>query len=122
MESAGDHHAAGIFGADPDPLDRHLRHLRPARCANWPAHLAVAAAIKNSDADCGIGVYSAAKIMDLDFIPIGDEHYDIVLPSEYLELDSFKEFFEIIKSDEYKKKLIEIGGYEFHNLGETVKL
>ena len=85
-------------------------------------HLAVAAAIKNSDADCGIGVYSAAKIMDLDFIPIGDEHYDIVLPSEYLELDSFKEFFEIIKSDEYKKKLIEMGGYEFHNLGEMVKL
>ena len=85
-------------------------------------HLAVAAAVKNGDADCGIGVYSAAGIMDLDFIPIGDEHYDLVIPVKYLQLDSFLEFFNTINSDEYKKQLDKMGGYAYDELGKIIYL
>ena len=85
-------------------------------------HLAVAAAVKNGDADCGIGVYSAANIMNLDFIPIGDEHYDLVMPVKYLGLESFLEFLNTIKSDEYKKKLDKMGGYAYDELGKMIYL
>lgn len=85
-------------------------------------HLAVAAAVKNGDADCGIGVYSAANIMNLDFMPIGDEHYDLVMPVKYLGLESFLEFINTIKSDEYKKQLDKMGGYAYDELGKMIYL
>ena len=43
-------------------------------------HMAVAAAVSSGTADVGVGVLSAAKAMDLDFIPIGEESYDFAIP------------------------------------------
>ena len=84
-------------------------------------HLLVAEAVKNGDVDCGIAVYSAAKMMNLNFMRLYDEEYDIILPKKYLELDSFKEFFNVITSDEFKKKLDELGGYDYSEIG-TIKI
>ena len=39
-------------------------------------HLAVAAAVEAGDADAGLGVFSAANMMGLDFIPVCNEEYD----------------------------------------------
>lgn len=39
-------------------------------------HTSVAAQIASGSADVGMGIYSAAKLYDLDFIPICIEEYD----------------------------------------------
>ncbi len=83
-------------------------------------HLQVAAAISNGDAHCGLGIYSAANMMGLDFIPVCNEEYDIVIFEEFLSISSIKEFISIIKSDKFKEKLDELGGYDYSEAGNIV--
>jgi putative molybdopterin biosynthesis protein len=83
-------------------------------------HLSVAAAISAKDADAGMGIYSAAMLMGLDFIPLGNEEYDFAIPKEYLELEMIKEFIEILQSDSFKQKLDELGGYDYSDIGRII--
>lgn len=85
-------------------------------------HLAVAAAVEAGDADAGLGVYSAASLMGLDFIPVCNEEYDLAIPEEYMDSEIVKEFLETIKSEEFKNKLDELGGYDYSNTGTMIKL
>jgi len=75
-------------------------------------HMSVAAAVKSGTADVGVGVYSAAAAMELDFIPIGYEEYDFAIPEEYMDLPAIRIFMEVLKSREFKEVLKELGGYE----------
>ena len=85
-------------------------------------HLAVAAAVEAGDADAGLGVYSSASLMGLDFIPVSNEEYDLAIPEEYMDSEIVKEFLETIKSEEFKNKLDELGGYDYSNTGTMIKL
>jgi putative molybdopterin biosynthesis protein len=83
-------------------------------------HMAVAAAVSSGSADVGVGVLSAAKAMALDFIPIGVEEYDFAIPEKYIQLDMFKQFIDIIESQEFKNILQDLGGYEAEDIGKIV--
>lgn len=83
-------------------------------------HFLVAAAVANKDADCGLGIFSAAAMLHLDFIPVCDEEYDIAVPVEYLELDIVKEFIKVLKSSEFLNKLEQLGGYDFSDIGKII--
>lgn len=85
-------------------------------------HMSVAAAITSNTADVGVGVYSAAKAMGLDFVPIGEEHYDFLLPADYLKMDIVKAFIEAIISQDFKDELLEMGGYGVEEIGEIIKI
>jgi len=85
-------------------------------------HLSVGAAVAAGDADCGLGVYSAAIMMGLDFIPICHEEYDIALPTKYLELSMVKEFLEVLKSSEFKRELDRLGGYDYSDIGNIIRI
>ncbi len=85
-------------------------------------HLSVAAAVAAEDADCGLGVYSVAKMMELDFIPLCKEEYDIAIPKEYLKMDIIKEFIKVIKSKEFSKELDKLGGYDYSIIGEIIRI
>lgn len=81
-------------------------------------HMAVAAAVSDDGADAGMGILSAAKAMNLDFIPVGTEEYDFAIPQEYLELPHIKAFIEILQSREFCGRLEELGGYSYERIGE----
>jgi len=85
-------------------------------------HIAVAAVIAAGDAECGLGVYSAAKLMGLEFIELGNEEYDFAVPVEFLDMDMIKEFIKVIKTDEFKGELDKLCGYDYSNIGEIIKL
>lgn len=85
-------------------------------------HMAVAALVGSDSADVGMGIQSAAKAMDLDFIPIGEEEYDFAIPESYLDLPSVESFLDILKSEEFKKKLQELGGYTLNRVGQIERL
>lgn len=85
-------------------------------------HIAVAAVVAAGDADCGLGVYSAAKLMDLDFIALGNEEYDFAVPVEFLDMEIIKEFIKVIKTDEFKGELDKLGGYDYRDIGEIIDL
>jgi len=83
-------------------------------------HLSVAAAVASGDVDCGLGVYSAAEMMGLDFIPVCNEEYDFAVPVEHLEMDIIKELIEVMKSDEFLKKLDKLGGYDYSDICKII--
>ncbi len=83
-------------------------------------HLSVAAAVAAGDSDAGVGVYSAAAMMKLDFIPIGNEEYDIAVPVEYLEHKMTKGLIGVITSTEFKEELEKLGGYDYSDIGKII--
>ncbi len=74
-------------------------------------HTAVAAGIKNGNADMGLGIYSAAKMYDLDFIPVCDEEYDFIIAEDALENENVQLFLSIIRSEEFVERINKLGGY-----------
>jgi putative molybdopterin biosynthesis protein len=85
-------------------------------------HMAVAAAVSSGSADVGLGVLSAAKAMNLDFIPVGNEEYDFAVPVSYLKLPMVELFIDMLKSEEFAKELELLGGYTLESAGEIVHI
>jgi putative molybdopterin biosynthesis protein len=102
------------LGIAPDQITGYEREAA--------THMAVAAAIKDGDVDAGMGVLSAANTMGLEFIPIGDEEYDFAVPVRFLELDIIKTFIDLIRSEAFKSRLDELGGYTYTQIGKIVIL
>lgn len=85
-------------------------------------HMSLAKAIDNGDADCGLGVYSAAHIFDLDFIPICEEDYDLLLKEDMLESKYIEHLLSTINKESFRKRVENLGGYNLKNMGEIVRI
>lgn len=75
-------------------------------------HMAVAVAIASGRADVGMGIYAAAKALDLDFVPVAEERYDIVIREDMWEDPKVRILQEIITSDRFRNLVSELGGYD----------
>ncbi|MBP8639986.1 MAG: molybdopterin biosynthesis protein [Oscillospiraceae bacterium] len=84
-------------------------------------HTAVAAQIAAGTADAGLGIYSAAKLYGLDFIPICTEEYDLLLKAENLELPMVKHFLSVIAGEDFRNRLNSMGGYIIDNPGGLIE-
>ncbi|MDM5329642.1 molybdopterin biosynthesis protein [Neobacillus sp. CF12] len=76
------------------------------------SHLAVAAEVNGDIHGAGLGIYPAAKAMDLDFVPVADEEYDLLMTRSFYESASGRLLIEIIQSANFKMQVEKIGGYE----------
>ena len=109
-------------------LDYRLKQagISPSEIDGYDAeaatHMAVAAQVASGEADCGMGVYSAAHAMGLDFIPVGEEEYDFAMRPETYELPEIQCFLRLLGSDEFRAKLEELGGYSFEGSGRVIKI
>lgn len=81
---------------------------------------AVAQAVANGSADVGLGIEAAARAMGADFIPLWKERFDLVLPKTYLEMPPVRALLELIRSDEFKATVAEIGGYDTRETGQMI--
>jgi putative molybdopterin biosynthesis protein len=84
-------------------------------------HLMVASAVANKRTDAGLGIFSAAKAFDLDFVPLIKERYDLIIPERYFYSRRIEKVLEIIKTDAFKKQVEELGGYDLSHCGEVLK-
>lgn len=101
-------------GIDPYDINGYDREMA--------THMAVAAAVASDGADAGMGILSAAKAMGLDFIEVAPEEYDFAIPAKHLELPHVKAFIEILKSEDFRTRVEELGGYKCDRAGEVVML
>ena len=81
-------------------------------------HMAVAVAVLSGTVDAGLGIYAAAKALDLDFIPVVTEQYDLIIPQAYFESENIQLMLEIINSSEFKRRAEALGGYSTEKTGE----
>jgi len=83
-------------------------------------HLGVAIAVASGSADVGLGIQSAAVALGLDFIPIGEERYDLAVPTEYLKYSLMQKMLDVIRSEEFKTEVLALGGYDTRDTGNAI--
>jgi len=83
-------------------------------------HMDVALEVFSGTADVGIGILAAARMLDLDFIPLATERFDLVIPSESFATGAIKALREVLNSEEFKERIAQMGGYETRDTGKIV--
>ncbi|HWR98662.1 MAG TPA: substrate-binding domain-containing protein, partial [Candidatus Methanoperedens sp.] len=80
-------------------------------------HWAVAMAVQSGLADCGLGIGSAAVALGLDFVPLEEEEFDLLIPEEYLEVPAVRALLETTASTRFRERVLALGGYRFRLVG-----
>ena len=83
-------------------------------------HMAVAVAVLSGTVDTGLGIHAAAAALDLDFIPVVTEQYDLVIPTAHFESENIQLLLETINTVEFKNRVEALGGYSTRKTGEIV--
>jgi putative molybdopterin biosynthesis protein len=97
-------------GIAPDSVDGYEREEY--------THLAVASAVASGIADCGLGVRRAAIALNLDFISIGWERYDLVVPSLHMKHPGVQRLIDLLNDAEFQSALGEHPGYDTRETGK----
>lgn len=108
-------------------LDHHLKKegIDPRAVAGYGheeyTHMGVAAAVLSGVASTGLAILAAARALDLDFVPVAVEEYDLAIPRQFLGLPMVQAVLEIIRTDrEFKDAVRALGGYNVERMGEVV--
>jgi putative molybdopterin biosynthesis protein len=81
-------------------------------------HMSIAVDVLSGAADCGMAIYAAAKALDLDFIPMDREQYELVIPTAFLEDHKIKAVLDTIRSQRFRDRVRALGGYDPDKSGE----
>ena len=82
-------------------------------------HTSVAAQIAMGTADAGMGIYSAAKLYGLDFIPVCTEQYDLLIPDCAWDTTMVQKLIEILSGPEFTRRIEKMGGYTIDRPGRV---
>jgi len=80
----------------------------------------VAVAIESGRADVGLGIYGAAKALGLDFVPIAQERYDLIIPHEHFDDPRVQKVIGVLRSEEFQAEIEGLGGYDTSRMGEEM--
>jgi molybdate-binding protein len=97
-------------GADPDAV----------RGPDLGSHLEVALAVATGVVDVGLGVRAAAQDLDLDFVPLVAEDYDVVLPGD--AVDTAAPLVAELHDPAVRAAVEALGGYDAGRSGELTAL
>ncbi len=83
-------------------------------------HMAVAAAVASGSADAGMGIRAAAKALELDFVSVVEERYDLCIPGEFWESPYVTRLLEVMKLPEFREEVRSLGGYDLRDCGKIM--
>lgn len=107
-------------------LDEQLRihRIAPTEIAGYTneqsSHIDVAAAVANKQADVGIGIEKTAKLVNVDFIPLITERYDIVLVKTPTNQALLTAVQNILQSQAFKSEVAALGDYDISLTGQIM--
>ena len=82
-------------------------------------HWNVAAAVSSGIADVGVGIMAAARGHDLDFIPLGEEKFQLVVPTDILDTNQHvSKLIGMLKKTDLRLEIEAIGGYDVEAMGD----
>ena len=83
-------------------------------------HLGVASAVASGRADCGLGVAAAAQALDLEFIPLFQERYDIVIPKQFADDVLLAPLFDLLVDSHFREAVSKLKGYDVSVMGTLI--
>jgi len=101
-----------------------MRHQIDPRAINGYSdeeytHMAVAVAVLSGTVDVGVGIFAAAKALGLDFIPLVQEQYDLIIPAEHFKTAHLDILLAVINTTRFKNRVVELGGYDTSRTGRA---
>ena len=99
----------GRLGIDPGGIIGYAREEH--------THLAVAAAVAGDRVDTGLGIRAAARAFDLDFVPVAEEPYDLVLGADTLDDPLLAPLWELLADSGFRAQVEALGGYSCRETG-----
>jgi putative molybdopterin biosynthesis protein len=103
----------GRLGISPGAIDGYPREE--------PTHLAVAAAVAAGRADAGLGIMAAARAFGLDFVPVTQEPYDLVVAAGAMDSPLLAPLWALLRSDRFQASVTELGGYSTKEMGRRIR-
>ena len=107
--------------------DMHLKRLsiEPEQINGYDreeyTHMNVASAIVSNNADTGLAIRAAAVALGLDFIPVAQERYDLILPKAYRDDPKVVALLKTISENEEFRTIVEkLGGYDLRDCGRIM--
>jgi putative molybdopterin biosynthesis protein len=83
-------------------------------------HLAVAAAVASGRSDCGLGIAAAAQALNLDFVPLFSERYDLVIPEKYADHELLAPLWQVLEDKAFRQAVVAMPGYNLEPMGQLV--
>jgi molybdate-binding protein/DNA-binding transcriptional regulator YhcF (GntR family) len=108
-------------------LDRRLIEagIEPARVRGYAheltTHTAVAAAVAGGSADVGVGILAAARSLDLEFIPLDRERYDLAILRRHYESELLRPLLDTMRDAAFQRVVTAMGGYDTALTGQVVE-
>lgn len=84
-------------------------------------HMTVASAVAGGNADTGLAIMAAARALDLDFIPVARERYDLIIPTAHADDPKVEAVLELITTNrEFHTTVTGLGGYDLSDCGKLM--
>jgi putative molybdopterin biosynthesis protein len=107
-------------------LDYHLSRigLQPEQVSGYDheeyTHLAAAVVVASGRADCGLGIEAASYALDLDFLPLYKERFDLLIPEEFTRSELLTPLFELLDDPRFQRAVSERPGYDISEMGRVI--
>lgn len=107
-------------------LDYHLNlmTISPDAIAGYYqeeyTHLGIASAVASGRADCGLGIAAAAQALDLDFIPLFQERYDLVIPKQFADDNLLAPLLDLLADTRFREAVSHLKGYDVSVMGTII--
>ncbi|MCB8983086.1 MAG: molybdopterin biosynthesis protein [Ardenticatenaceae bacterium] len=102
------------------------RGIQPGDVAGYDheeyTHLAVAAAVASGTAAAGLGIQAAARALQLDFVPLTHERYELVMTLATYESDLLRPLLELLHDEAFRTAVTALPGYDITHMGETRRM
>ena len=98
-------------GVEPDGIEGYEREEY--------THMAVAAAVASGSANVGLGIRAAANALNLDFVPVTEERFDLVIPLTYWNSPYITSVMDVLANQEFQRSVEKLGGYSTRSIGQT---
>ncbi len=85
-------------------------------------HLNVAAAVASGRVDAGLGIPAAARALGLDFVPLAQERYDLIIPFAHFESKLIAPLLAVLEDDDFRKAVERLPGYDSSPMGKLIAI
>ena len=106
-----DHHLA-LAGIDPDSVAGYD--------VDEYTHTGVAVQVRAGSADVGLGILAAADALDLDFVPVARERFDLCIPDAWWDDRRVLVLRQTLVSAAFRDTVAGLGGYDVGQMGEVL--
>lgn len=83
-------------------------------------HAEVARLVRQGAADVGVAIEAVALGEGLDFVPVSEERFDLIVPESRLEAPAVARFLELIDRASFRAEATHLPGYDLSEAGHAL--